>query len=153
MSRAPKPYEVSSHHSKEHSVRPSHLCISLFRTIQKQSERFLYTAWQGKAGAWLLRYVRKWGDTLPRTLILSTTTKPKKTLVTQTVKNQPALQKTWVAVLGWEDPLEEGMAIHSTILACTIPMDRGAWWGTVHGVTESDTTEQLSTGQQENTQR
>ena len=69
------------------------------------------------------------------------------------VKNQPALQKTWVAFLGWEDPLEEDMAIHSTILACRIPTDRGAWWGTVHGVTESDTTEQLSTAQQENTQR
>ena len=37
---------------------------------------------------------------------------------------------------GWEHPLEEGMAIHSTILAWRIPMDRGAWWATVHGVTE-----------------
>ena len=35
---------------------------------------------------------------------------------------------------------EEGMAVHSTILIQGIPMDRGAWWATVHEVTESDTT-------------
>ena len=40
-------------------------------------------------------------------------------------------------ILGWEDPLEEGMATHSSILAWKIPMDRGAWWSTVHGVTKS----------------
>jgi len=39
--------------------------------------------------------------------------------------------------LGWEDPLEEGMATYSSILAWRIPMDRGAWWATVHGVTKS----------------
>ena len=39
--------------------------------------------------------------------------------------------------LDWEDPLEEGMATHSSILAWRIPMDRGAWWATVHGVTKS----------------
>ena len=52
-----------------------------------------------------------------------------------------AIQETWVQSLGWEDPLEEGMATHSSILAWRIPMDRGAWWATVHGVAESDTTE------------
>ena len=41
--------------------------------------------------------------------------------------------------LGWEDPLEEGMATHSSILAWRIPMDRGAWWATVYGVTKSRT--------------
>ena len=60
----------------------------------------------------------------------------------QTVKNLPAMQETWVQFLGWEDPLEEGMAIHSNILAWRIPMGRGAWLATVHGVAESDTTEQ-----------
>ena len=38
-------------------------------------------------------------------------------LVAQTVKNPPAMQDTWVRSLGWEDPLEKGMATHSSILA------------------------------------
>ena len=42
-------------------------------------------------------------------------------LVAQTVKNLPAMQKTWVQSLGWEDPLEKGMATHSSILAWKIP--------------------------------
>ena len=41
--------------------------------------------------------------------------------------------------LGWEDPLEEGMATHSNILAWRIPMNRGAWRATVHGVAKSQT--------------
>ena len=44
---------------------------------------------------------------------------------------------TWVLSLGSEDPLEEGMATHSSILAWRILMDRGAWQATVHGVTKS----------------
>ena len=52
----------------------------------------------------------------------------------QTVKNPPAKGQTWVQSLGWEDPLEEGMATHSSILAWRIPMDRGAWLAAVHGV-------------------
>ena len=46
-----------------------------------------------------------------------------------------------VRFLGQEDPLEEGMAIHSSILAGKSLMDRGAWWATVHRVAELDTTE------------
>ena len=42
-------------------------------------------------------------------------------LVTQMVKNLPAVQETWVQSLGWEDPLEESMATHSSILAWRIP--------------------------------
>ena len=60
-------------------------------------------------------------------------------LVAQRVKNPPAMQETCVRSLGWEDPLEEGMETHSSILAWGIPMDRGAWWATVHGVAESQT--------------
>ena len=60
-------------------------------------------------------------------------------LVDQWVKNLPAMRETWVQSLGWEDPLEEGMAIYSSILAWRIPMDRGAWQATVHGVTKSRT--------------
>ena len=55
----------------------------------------------------------------------------------QSVKNLPAVQETWVKSLGWEDPLEEGMTTHSRILAWRIPMDRGAWWATVHGVAKN----------------
>ena len=42
-------------------------------------------------------------------------------LVAQLVKNLPAMQETWVRSLGWEDPLEEGKATHSSILAWRIP--------------------------------
>ena len=52
----------------------------------------------------------------------------------QTVKNLPAVLETRVQSLGWEDPLEEGMATHSSILAWRIPVDRGAWQAIVHGV-------------------
>ena len=51
------------------------------------------------------------------------------------VKNLPA--NAGVRSLGWEDPLEMGTATHSSILAWKIPMDRGAWWDTVHGVAKS----------------
>ena len=60
-------------------------------------------------------------------------------LVAQRVKNLPAMQETWVRFQGQDDPLEEGMATHCSILAWRIPMDRGAWWATVHGVAESQT--------------
>ena len=50
-------------------------------------------------------------------------------LVAQILKNLPAVQETQVRSLGQEDPPEKGMAIHSSILAWSIPMDRGAWAG------------------------
>ena len=55
------------------------------------------------------------------------------------VKNLPAMWETWVQSLGWEDPLEEGMVTHSSILAWRIPSDRGAWMATDHGVAKSQT--------------
>ena len=48
-------------------------------------------------------------------------------LVAQTVKNPPAMRETWVLSLGYRDPLEEGMATHSSILAWRIP------WTEKHG--------------------
>ena len=60
-------------------------------------------------------------------------------LVAQTVKNPPAMQETRVRSLGWKDPLDEGMATHSSILAWRIPMDGGTWWAMVHGVTKNRT--------------
>ena len=62
-------------------------------------------------------------------------------------RNLPAVLETWTLSLDWENPLEEGMASHSSILAWRMPMDRGAWRTTAHGVAESDTTEWLSTTQ------
>ena len=53
------------------------------------------------------------------------------------VKNPPAMRETWVQSLGWEDPLEEGMATHSSILAWRIPMDRGAWRAAIHGIAKN----------------
>ena len=55
------------------------------------------------------------------------------------VKNLPAVQETWVQSLGWEDPLEESVATYASIIAWRIPMDREAWWATVHWVTKSRT--------------
>ena len=49
-------------------------------------------------------------------------------LVVEIVKNLPAMQEIWVQSLGQEDPLEEGMPTHSSILAWRIPWtERGAW--------------------------
>ena len=56
------------------------------------------------------------------------------------VKDPPAVSETWVRSLGWEDPLEKGMATHSSFLAWRIPWTEV----TVHGVAESDTTKRLT---------
>ena len=58
------------------------------------------------------------------------------------VKNPPANAEVSGhagSILGQEDPLEEEIATYSSILAWKNPMDRGAWWATVHGVTELHT--------------
>ena len=51
-------------------------------------------------------------------------------------------QETRVQALGWEDPLEKGMAAHSSILAWRIPWTEEPRWATVHEVAEMDMTEQ-----------
>ena len=80
-------------------------------------------------------------DNLPTILILQ---KKGASLVAQMVKNPPAMQEIWVQSLGWEDPLEKGMATHSNILAWRIP-----WTGDLAGCSpwshkEVGTTEQLT---------
>ena len=55
-------------------------------------------------------------------------------LIAQLVKNLSAIKETQVQSLGQEDPLDKGMATHSSILAWRIPMDTGAWWATVCGL-------------------
>ena len=67
---------------------------------------------------------------------LPVTTPWRASLAAQAVKNPPAMRETWARSLGWEDPLEEGLATHSSILAQRILMNRGA-----HEVAESDMTE------------
>ena len=62
----------------------------------------------------------------------------------QMVKNRPAVQESTVQSLGQEDPLEKGMGFPLQYSCLENSMDRGAWQGTVHGVTESDTTDQLT---------
>ena len=62
-------------------------------------------------------------------------------LVAQTVKSPPAMQKTWVRSLGWEDPLEEGMATHSSILLENSYGQRSLSGYSPWGPKELDTTE------------
>ena len=68
-------------------------------------------------------------------------------LAAQTVKKLPAMQETLVWFLGWKDPLEEGMAIHSSILACPTlcdPMDRSPPGSSVHGILQARTLEWIA---------
>ena len=75
---------------------------------------------------------------------------PRVKQVAQTVKNPPAMRETWVRSLNWDpgsipglgpgfDPLEKGMAAHSSTLAPRNSMDRGGWWFIVHGISKSQT--------------
>ena len=73
----------------------------------------------------------QWGEALSATVLL-----PRgrlwngASLLAQSVQNTPATRETSVRPLGWEDPLEEGIATHYSILGWRIPMDRGAWQAT-----------------------
>ena len=61
---------------------------------------------------------------------------PRAALVARMVTNLPARQKTQVRSLDQEDTLEEEVAVHSSIPVWGIPINRGAWWATVHRVTK-----------------
>ena len=60
-------------------------------------------------------------------------------LVERTHLPMQEIQQSWVRSLGWENPLEESIATHSSILAWRISMDRGAWRTMVHTVVKSQT--------------
>ena len=60
--------------------------------------------------------------------------------VAQMIKNPPAMQKTWVQSPDWEDPLKEGTATHSTVLAQRIPWTEEPGRLQSMGLQESDTT-------------
>ena len=62
-----------------------------------------------------------------------------KKMVTQLVKNLPAMRDTWIQSLGWEDPLGKGMTTLFSILAWRIPMDRSPPGSSVHGAVKSQT--------------
>ena len=62
-----------------------------------------------------------WGRTESDTTEVTQQQQQQASLVAQMVKNLPAMQETWVRSLGWEDPLEKGMATHSSILFWRIP--------------------------------
>ena len=59
----------------------------------------------------------------------------------QTIKSLPAMQETWIQSLGWEDPLEKGMATHSNILALQFHEQRSLLSNSPWGRKESDKTE------------
>ena len=60
-------------------------------------------------------------------------------LVAQMLKNLPAMQEAWAQSLDWEDPLEEDIAMDSSILAWRLPKNRGTWQAIQSGVTDSRT--------------
>ena len=73
--------------------------------------------------------------------LVSSSVKGQASLVAETVKNLPAMWKTWVPSLGQEDPLEKKMATHSSILAWRIPWTEEPGGLQSMGRKESDTTE------------
>ena len=54
----------------------------------------------------------------------------------QIVKILPAMQETLVPSLGWENPLEKGMATHSSYSCLENSIERGPWWAAAHGITK-----------------
>ena len=60
------------------------------------------------------------------------------------VKNLPSMQETQVQPLGWEDPPGEGNGNVLQYSCLENPMDRGAWWATIHGVPQLDMSERLT---------
>ena len=93
--------------------------------------------WQNLLFSGLQTYMFKW-------LILSVLKHASNFPVAQTVKNVPAMQETRVRSLGWEDPLEKGMAIHSSILSWRIPRQRSLAGYSSWGCKELDVAEWIT---------
>ena len=111
-----------------------------------QSEGFFNCAWGKRWQEWHPEKKWRWGPshslsepvspggTQEGKEYLSSSSHQRASRVAQLVKNLPAMQETPVWFLGQEVPLEDGMAIHSSILTWRITMKRGAWQATVHGL-------------------
>ena len=107
----------------------------------------LFSFWQNTLAqleAFKTAWLRRGGDLRVATGLSCWTASPDFPLA-QMVKNLPAMQETQVWSLGWEDPLEKGMAIHSNILAWRIPWTEKSGGLQSWGHKESDTTERLNT--------
>ena len=110
-------------------------CVMLGELLNFSDPQYYHGKWKIKLtyigkSLWIL-IIGDWVDKAPAVI------SDQASQVAQIVKNQPAVWETWVWSLDWEDLLEEGIATHSSILAWRIPLDRGAWRATVHGVTKS----------------
>ena len=92
-----------------------------------REEPGIYGSFVTKPGSWNIKIL----------LLINENQTSQAFLVAQMLKNLPAMLETWVQSLGQEDPMEEVMATHSSILAWRIPMDRGAQQATVHWIAKS----------------
>ena len=88
-------------------------CLHSSKTWQLSGNSFMAQPWLW-SGSFLLPALYDWNITLCSYILQAS-------LAVQMVKNPPAMQETWVWSLGWEDPLEEGKATHSSVLAWRIP--------------------------------
>ena len=95
---------------------------------------FFTTAFEGGIVLFHRQEVRDQGPTTSYkwyvNIIIGTCSVVKESTVQET-------KETRVQSLGWKDPLEKGMATHSSILAWRVSMDRGAWCTTAHGFSKS----------------
>ena len=116
--------------SEDFKPRKQNSQITLRSCSEEVREERIYRSFVTKPGSWNTK----------RLLLIKENQMSQASLGAQKVKSLPAEpREAWVRSLGWEDPLEEGMATYSSVPALRIPMDKGAWWATVHGVAKSQT--------------
>ena len=128
-------HECNKFLSHAKSTKCSFSCLSLYYNLLYQIYSQIVVVFASVAhGSW-----RMLGNSKMLIFMLNLYVYRCASLVAQMVKNLPTMWDTWVWSLGREDPLEEGMATHSSILAWRIPMDGGAWWVTDNGVAKSQT--------------